>query len=105
MADIAGPIDQIANLADEMAYNAHDLDDGLRASLFSLHDLEELAIWRDLKEAVGWRDEQDFSPVVRHEVIRELIGWSVGDVLSCTNAALLAAPMREQRLKRVDLPS
>lgn len=81
---------QIANLADEMAYNAHDLDDGLRASLFSLHDLEELAIWRDLKEEVGWHNARDFTPVVRHEVIRELIGWSVGDVLTKTNNALVA---------------
>ena len=80
---------QIANLADEMAYNAHDLDDGLRASLFSLHDLEELEIWRELKEQVGWREARDFTPVVRHEVIREMIGWSVWDVLSCTHAALL----------------
>jgi dGTPase len=81
---------QVANLADEMAYNAHDLDDGLRASLFSIYDLEDLEIWRDLKDQVGWRDEKDFTPVVRHEVIRELIGWSVGDVFNCTNAALLA---------------
>ena len=82
---------QVANLADEMAYNAHDLDDGLRAFLFSPYDLEELAIWRDLKDQVGWHNDKDFTPVVRHEVIRELIGWSVGDVLNCTNAALLAA--------------
>ena len=81
---------QLANLADEMAYNAHDLDDGLRASLFSIYDLEDLAIWRDLKDQVGWRNEKDFTPVVRHEVIRELIGWSVGDVLNYTNAALMA---------------
>ncbi len=82
---------QVANLADEMAYNAHDLDDGLRASLFTLYDLEELAIWRDLKDQVGWRSDRDFTPVVRHEVIRELIGWSIGDVLSCTDAALTEA--------------
>lgn len=82
---------QVANLADEMAYNAHDLDDGLRASLFSLYDLEELAIWRDLKDQVGWRTEKDFTPVIRHEVIRELIGWSIGDVLNYTNASLSAA--------------
>ncbi len=82
---------QIANLADEMAYNAHDLDDGLRADLFSVHDLEELLIWRELKEQVGWQDDREFTPVVRHEVIRELIGWSVGDVLNNSNAALVAA--------------
>ncbi len=79
---------QIANLADEMAYNAHDLDDGLRAALFPLHDLDELVIWQELKDEVGWRDEKEFTPVVRHEVIRELIGWSVADVLTCTNEKL-----------------
>jgi dGTPase len=82
---------QIANLADEMAYNAHDLDDGLRAGLFPLHDLDELEIWRDLKERVGWQNEREFTAVIRHEVIRELIGWAVGDVLDTTNQALLAA--------------
>ena len=35
---------QIANYADEIAYNAHDLDDGLRAGLFSLDDLNELEL-------------------------------------------------------------
>ncbi len=84
---------QIANLADEMAYNAHDLDDGLRASLFPLHDLNELAIWRELQDRVGWHDEKEFTAVVRHEVIRELIGWSVSDVLASTNGILLAAGM------------
>ena len=34
---------QIANLADEIAYNAHDLDDGLRAGLFTLDDLEAVS--------------------------------------------------------------
>jgi dGTPase len=46
---------QIANLADEIAYDAHDLDDGLRAGLFTLSDLEELDIWRELCDCVGWR--------------------------------------------------
>jgi dGTPase len=79
---------QIANLADEMAYNAHDLDDGLRAGLFAPYDLEELAIWRELKEHVGWSAYPRFTPILRHEIIRELIGWSVANVLSNTEAAL-----------------
>jgi dGTPase len=41
---------QIANLADEAAYNAHDLDDGLRAGLFLPHDLDHLVIWQELKD-------------------------------------------------------
>jgi dGTPase len=94
---------QIANLADEMAYNAHDLDDGLRASLFPLQDLDELDIWLELKERVGWHDTLDFTPVMRHEVIRELIGWSVGDVLTTTSSALQAANLDSpQRVQRHD---
>lgn len=81
---------QIANLADEIAYNAHDLDDGLRAGLFTLDDLEELDIWRELCESVGWRLGQGFTSMHRHEIIRELIGRSVTDVMAQTGATLTA---------------
>jgi dGTPase len=92
---------QIANLADEIAYNAHDLDDGLRAGLFTLDDLEELDIWRELCESVGWRLGQGFTSMHRHEIIRELIGQSVTDVMAQTGATLTAygidSPDRLQR--------
>jgi len=81
---------QIANLADEIAYNAHDLDDGLRARLFTLSQLEELAIWRELCEVAGWRPGAEFTSMHRHEIIRELIGRSVTDVMRQTEAALTA---------------
>jgi dGTPase len=81
---------QIANLADEIAYNAHDLDDGLRANLFSLYDLDELTLWQELKQAAGWDHGQIFTPVIRHEIVRELIGRSVIDVLEQTDANLWA---------------
>ncbi len=79
---------QIANLADEIAYNAHDLDDGLRAGLFVTEDLDELLIWQELKDAVGWKKGEAFTAVLRHEIIRELIGLSMGDVLQQTHGQL-----------------
>jgi dGTPase len=79
---------QIANLADETAYNAHDLDDGLRAGLFAPHDLDELAIWQELKEAVGWQNGHTFHNITRHEFIRELIGRSVADLIQTTAATI-----------------
>jgi dGTPase len=82
---------QIANLADEIAYNAHDLDDGLRSGLLLPHDLQELEIWRDLADYVGWNSAVPFGPLLRHELVRELIGRSVGDVLAQTDAVLSAA--------------
>lgn len=78
---------QIANLADEMAYNAHDLEDGLRAHLFTARDLEALQIWRDFKESIGW-DGEPFSELVRREVVRELIGAFVTDVVRTTSQTL-----------------
>jgi dGTPase len=81
---------QIANLADETAYNAHDLDDGLRAGLFAPQDLDDLAIWQELKEAVGWDNGRAFTPIIRREIIRELIGMSVNNILENTAVNLNA---------------
>ncbi len=79
---------QIANLADEIAYDAHDLDDGLRARLFTLEELEELAIWRELCDFAGWKPGMTFTSMHRHEIIRELIGRSVTDVMIRTDETL-----------------
>jgi dGTPase len=91
---------QIANIADEIAYNAHDLEDGLRATLFKPGDLEILKIWLALKEQIGWYGES-FDDVTRHEVIRELIGLMVTDVVETTAANLkdrqIDSPARLQK--------
>jgi dGTPase len=78
---------QIANLADEIAYNAHDLDDGLRARLFTPHELNELEIWREFQEEIGWQNGE-FTTLDRREVIRELIGAFVTDVVFTTARTL-----------------
>jgi dGTPase len=80
---------QIANLADEIAYNAHDLDDGIRAGMFEMAALDELTLWQELKEIVGWQSERPLSNITRHEIIRELIGKSVMDVLEHTGRDLV----------------
>lgn len=72
---------QIANIADELAYNAHDLDDGLQAGLITPEQLETLEIWRQIRDQLNWRDNQ-ISEVMRHRVIRELVGMQVDDVLA-----------------------
>jgi dGTPase len=81
---------QIANLADEIAYNAHDLEDGLRASLFTPWDLSELEIWREIRDQIGW-DGKEYTALTRREVIRELIGLTVEDVLHTTSKNLETA--------------
>jgi dGTPase len=80
---------QISNLADEIAYNAHDLEDGLRAGLFNAFSLNELNIWQILKEQIRWENHQ-FNELDRREIIRELIGLMVTDVVTRTADNLAA---------------
>jgi dGTPase len=80
---------QISNVADEIAYNAHDLEDGLRAGLFSPIDLDELEIWQDLNAEIGWQGGF-FDEIKRGEFIRELIGLMVMDAVQ-TSADNLSA--------------
>ena len=61
---------QIANAADELAYSAHDLDDGLRSGLITPRMLAELEIWKSLVDSIGWNGtelnelgpEKDYPP-------------------------------------------
>lgn len=80
---------QISNLADEIAYNAHDLEDGLRAGLFTAYNLKDLAIWQILEQQVHWQNHQ-LNELERREIIRELIGLMVTDVVKQTAENLAA---------------
>ncbi len=71
---------QIANISDELAYNAHDLDDGLQAGLIRPDQMAELGLWRQVVERVQWKD-RILDSVSRHHIIRELVGLLVDDVL------------------------
>jgi dGTPase len=78
---------QIANIADELAYNAHDLDDGLQANLLTLEQLQTLELWRILCNRLKWQGNV-LNEVDRHRFIRELVGIQVDDVLQNTYATV-----------------
>ncbi len=78
---------QIANVADELAYNAHDLDDGLRAGLLEPDQLDDLEIWQMLKESIGWNGEL-FTEQIRQRMIRRMLGIEINDVIEATGALL-----------------
>lgn len=71
---------QIANAADELAYTAHDLDDGLRSDMISKSMLDGITLWEILKESIGWRNGE-LEDLVRHRLIRRLIGLEVSDLV------------------------
>ena len=74
---------QIANVADELAYTAHDLDDGLRSGLITPRMLSGLELWEVIRESIGWKSSE-FDELTRHRVIRKLIGLEVTDVVHTT---------------------
>ncbi len=79
---------QIAALSDDIAYNNHDIDDGLRAGLFTVDDLMALPLVGDM-----FREVHDAYPGIaqrrlRHEAIRRLISHMVEDVIAETSRRL-----------------
>ena len=89
---------QLCNLADEIAYNAHDIDDGVRSGLITLAQLEDVALFEDFRRetmaeyphltnrAQGRR--------LLYETIRRMLSAQVYDVIAATNLALHEAAPR-----------
>ncbi len=73
---------QIANLADEITYNSHDLDDGLARDLIEPEQLAHLALWQDVKHAVCKRTPHLDGRELCTTIIRQLIDRQVEDVVS-----------------------
>jgi dGTPase len=90
----AGVEAQIAAFADDIAYDAHDIDDGLRAELFSIDDIAEVPlpsqIIRDIATAHSGLD----AGRLVHELVRQLIGFLIEDVVAETSRRLAAITPR-----------
>jgi dGTPase len=87
-ADLRGHLEaQITNAADELAYTAHDLDDGLRSGMISAAMLEGITLWEILVESVGWH-RHVLDDLSRNRMIRNLIDMEVSDLVHTTDKQL-----------------
>ncbi len=81
LATYPGPEAQVAAIADDIAYNNHDVDDGLRAGLFEIGDLADVAlvgpVFVEVRESYP---DLDHGRLV-HEAVRRMIGVMVDDIL------------------------
>jgi len=83
---------QLSNLADEIAYNTSDLDDGLRSGILDPAQVKHLTIARRTLHSLGLADDADLrSDMVRYRFIRRLVGIEVSDVVSATAQRLAEA--------------
>ncbi len=96
---------QIANLADEIAYNHHDVDDGLRAGLIEVRDLLEVRLFgREhaalLEQYPGLNDRKAV-----HETIRRMINLVVSDLILTTRERLQEArPASSEEVRKRSKP-
>lgn len=96
---------QVAALADDIAYNNHDLHDGLRAGLFSDDDIAGLPIVRDAFAEVDRAYPDLDANRRRHEALRRVFGVMVSDVIDTSKAALDAAgPETAQDIRDLGRP-
>ncbi len=86
--DLRGNLEtQICNVADELAYTTHDLDDGLRSGMITPKMLAGIALWEILVKTYNWRGPE-LSDIERHRFIRQLVGLMVTDILQATDARM-----------------
>ena len=93
---------QLANLADEIAYNAHDIDDGVRSGLLTLEQLQDVALFRQFS-----REALALHPTLKgrrllFESIRLMLSAQVYDVMDATRQALeKAAPPNVDAVRKL----
>ena len=86
---------QLCNLADEIAYNAHDIDDGVRSGLITLAQLQDVPLFDDFRRQTlaefPHLTDPDQGRRLLYETIRRMLSAQVYDVIAATSAALQAA--------------
>ena len=82
---------QLANVADAIAYNNHDIDDGIRAGLLHTDDLNDLPLFREQFEALKSNHPDISRRALVHETVRGMINHIVTDLLETSRANIATA--------------
>jgi dGTPase len=92
---------QLCNLADEIAYNAHDIDDGVRSGLITMEQLEGVELFERYRAQTMREYPQLRGRRVLYEAIRRMLSAQVYDVIDATRASIaLAAPRNVDDARR-----
>ena len=96
---------QVAALADDIAYNNHDIDDGLRAELFEIKDMSVLPLVGRIFSSVEEEYPNIDTSLIIHEAVRRLIGDMVSDCLAETeNRLKQSAPKTVTDIRNLNCP-
>ncbi len=75
---------QIASISDDVAYNSHDLEDGLKAKLFKLKDLQNIPVLKKIIRNHNKKIKKHSENIILRQIIREIIDEMVKDIISNT---------------------
>jgi dGTPase len=97
---------QLCNLADEIAYNAHDIDDGVRSGLITLEQLQQVALFDDFRRQAltefAHLQEASAGRRLLYDSIRRMLSAQVDDVIGATRSALQqAAPHSADEVRQM----
>jgi len=88
---------QLINYADEIAYNNHDIDDGLKSGYITLEQLSEVQLWREVHESIKQKFPDADPDRLKYQTISSLIGLFIDDLTTET-----ARTITEHGIKSVD---
>jgi dGTPase len=98
---------QLVDLADEIGYNNHDLDDGITAQMIELQELEGVDLWREHFGRAAARYPQEPFTVLKHQAIAWIIAAQVEDLVQTTAARIEQegiTSLEQVRERRLRLP-
>ncbi len=79
---------QVVDLADTIAYNAHDLDDGITSELLDMEHLKKLALWRDAEKELKEKYSNLDNKLKKYQSVKHIINAMVTDFLETTLSQL-----------------
>jgi dGTPase len=88
-ATLAPPLEaQIVDYCDEVAYNGHDIDDGIQSGLITVDDLDGIELWDDAWAAVRRKWPSAGFSVLRYQAVRLIIDRLVGDLIEAVESRI-----------------
>ena len=88
---------QVVNAADEIAYDSHDLDDGLTSNILSENDLKRVLLWKETSAKIRKKCHNLNEQVRQFQIIKEIINTQVTDLIDSTEAKI-----RQRKIKSMD---
>jgi len=79
---------QVVDIADEIAYNSHDLDDGITSGLIDIRDLDEIELWQQAKKQTQKKNKPLKDEIHKYQIVKFLINLQVQGIVEQTEENL-----------------